>query len=109
MRKSVLLAAAMLLSSPWVAFAGLVVDKQIEDDIAKHQSAMQMYAQKTGKATPEIVDFKYGMTVDVAKFIRETPDRKTCGVVSKLMSYEDSSGKLKTLRYRRMGDCQNQK
>lgn len=53
---------------------------------------MAKYAEKNGKPMPEIQDYKYGMKIDVAKFVRQSQDPRTCQVYPRLMTFEDSYG-----------------
>ncbi|KPW76262.1 hypothetical protein ALO76_102121 [Pseudomonas syringae pv. coriandricola] len=56
---------------------------------------------------PAIEEYKYGMKLDVAKVIRKSPDLKTCSVMPKLMTYQDSKGDLKTVQYQALSGCRN--
>ncbi|WP_135185790.1 DUF2790 domain-containing protein, partial [Pseudomonas syringae] len=38
---------------------------------------------------------------------RKSPDLQTCSVMPKLMTYEDSKGKLNTVQYQVLGGCRN--
>lgn len=58
---------------------------------------------------PEIVDYRYGMKIDVEKFVRQSQDPRTCQIYSRLMSYEDPQGELKTIRYSVFSQCPNNK
>ncbi|WP_454864765.1 DUF2790 domain-containing protein [Pseudomonas rhizophila] len=70
----------------------------------ENQQAMEQYASKNGKAVPEIVHYKYGLDLDIAKVVSVTPTAaKYCGLVPSRMTYEDSSGKLRTIEYQVLG------
>ncbi len=70
----------------------------------ENQQAMEQYAIRNGKAVPEIVHYKYGLILDIAKVVSVTPTAaKYCGLVPSRMSYEDSSGKLNTIEYQVLG------
>ncbi|MHA6164088.1 DUF2790 domain-containing protein [Pseudomonas sichuanensis] len=77
--------------------------------IQEHQSAVATYAEKNGKPMPEVQDYKYGMKIDVAKFVRQSRDPRTCQVYPRLMTFEDSEGTLKTVRYSMYSQCINNK
>ena len=82
------------------------VKQEIEQE---SMQAAERYAASTGKTTPQPVDYKYGMKLDVAKVVYMTPTISHCGNVSKLMTYEDSQGELYTIRYLVQGQCRNNK
>jgi hypothetical protein len=69
----------------------------------ENQQAMEQYAVRDGKAAPEVVQYKYGRILDIAKVVSMTPTTTYCGVVPSRMTYEDSSGKLNTLEYQVLG------
>lgn len=73
--------------------------------LVAHEQAVQAYAARTGKTVPTIQDFTYGKFVDVARLIEQTPMARSCEAAPMLMTYEDSSGQLVTLRYRLEGQC----
>ncbi|SDQ59853.1 MULTISPECIES: DUF2790 domain-containing protein [unclassified Pseudomonas] len=73
--------------------------------LVAHEQAVQAYAARTGKTAPTIQDFTYGKSVDVARLIEQTPMARGCEAAPMLMTFEDSSGQLVTLRYRLEGQC----
>ncbi|MDW9406046.1 DUF2790 domain-containing protein [Pseudomonas soli] len=56
-----------------------------EQLLADHQQAVAAYAAKQAKPMPEIVDYRYGMKLDVARLVRQSGDPRTCEVVPRLM------------------------
>ncbi|KPB80006.1 hypothetical protein BTW15_24150 [Pseudomonas syringae pv. tomato] len=103
--QSLLLALAIL--SPLSAFAYTTDEVKAETLIKNHQTAVQKYATTHKKAMPAIEEYKYGMKLDVAKVIRKSPDLKTCSVMPKLMTYQNSKGDLKTVQYQVLSGCLN--
>lgn len=103
--QSLLLALAIL--SPLSAFAYTTDEVKVETLIKNHQAAVQKYATTHKKAMPAIEEYKYGMKLDVAKVIRKSPDLKTCSVMPKLMTYQNSKGDLKTVQYQVLSGCLN--
>ena len=103
--KSLLLALAIL--SPLSAFAYTSDEVKAETLIKAHQAAVQKYATRANKPMPEIKEYHYGMHLDVAKVIRKSPDVKTCSVMPKLMTYQDSKGDLNTVQYQVLSGCRN--
>lgn len=71
--------------------------------LQENQQKMEQYAIRNGKAVPEVVHYKYGLNLDVAKVVSMTPTTRYCGVVPSRMTYEDSSGKLNTVEYQVLG------
>ncbi|RMO97788.1 hypothetical protein ALQ33_03348 [Pseudomonas syringae pv. philadelphi] len=98
---------ALVLLSPLSAFAFTSDEVKAETLIKNHQAAVQKYATTHKKAMPAIEEYKYGMKLDVAKVIRKSPDLKTCSVMPKLMTYQDSKGDLKTVQYQALSGCRN--
>lgn len=68
---------------------------------------MARYATAQGKPVPEVQAYRYGMKLDIARVVNVTPPVRTCKVVPSRMTYEDSSGQLKTLEYQVLGLCRN--
>lgn len=82
--------------------------KQDNEIIRQHQQLVTAYAERNGLAVPEIQPYAYGMKLDVARLVRLSPDnRKACKPVPQLMTYQDSSGTLKTVQYRVFSECRN--
>lgn len=102
--KNMILTVVMALLAP-VALAKAnpkALDLEIEK---QNQKSLEAYSQQTGKPVPEVVDYRYGMKLDVAKLIYTSRPVIYCGVVSKIMSFEDSQGKPQSVRYRDQGEC----
>lgn len=77
--------------------------------IQANEEAMRAYATENGKNVPEVVHYRYGMKLDVAKVVSLTSTKGSCEVMPAQMTYEDSSGKLNILEYRVPGtNCRNQ-
>ena len=76
-----------------------------EQLLADHQQAVAAYAAKRAKPMPEIVHYRYGMKLDVARLVRQSGDPRTCEVVPRLMTFEDSQGTLRTVRYAVQSQC----
>ncbi|WP_205340960.1 DUF2790 domain-containing protein [Denitrificimonas caeni] len=96
-----------LLSSTQLAFS----KSSVEQVSQKHQEqtidVTRKYALDNNKKEPVIVDYKYGMKIDVAKLIHQTKDVEVCGNYKKIMSYEDAQGELHSVRYTLLGDCRS--
>ncbi|MDD2056684.1 DUF2790 domain-containing protein [Pseudomonas sp. GD03860] len=73
--------------------------------LVAHEQAVQAYAARTGKHVPAVQDYTYGTHVEVARLIEQTPQARGCEAAPMLMTYEDASGRLVTLRYRLEGQC----
>lgn len=73
----------------------------------RNEKAMADYAVKKGKPAPEVLTYRYGMTLDIAKVVNMTPPIRSCNPVPSRMTYEDSTGTLNTLEYKVMGVCRN--
>ncbi len=95
----------LMLSGQAQAFS----DNRAEQLLAEHQKAVSAYAARTGKPMPAIEDYRYGMKLDIASLVRQSGDPKTCNVTPKLMTFEDSQGRLQTLRYVVQSQCINNK
>ncbi|MGA9223362.1 MAG: DUF2790 domain-containing protein [Pseudomonas sp.] len=100
--KSLVFALAIL--SPMASFA-FAEDASVTEILKEHQVIVEKYANKSQKIAPPIVDYKYGMKLDIAKVIRTSPDARACKVIPQLMTYEDSSGNLNTVKYQIMSPC----
>ena len=73
----------------------------------RNEKSMTEYAAREGKVPPVVQNYRYGMTLDIAKVVSVTPPVRACGPVPSRMTYEDASGQLKTLEYQVMGVCRN--
>jgi len=79
-------------------------DRIYGEMIRANEKAMQEYATSIGKNPPEVVHYRYGMKLDIAKVIRTTRTDTTCNdVMPAQITYEDSKGNLNTLEYRVVG------
>ena len=98
---SALIATCISLASlPSYALSG---DSLAQESIEKHQIAIQAYADKKDKPMPEIIEYK----LDVVIVVRQTPDTKSCQVIPRLMTYENSAGELMTVQYMALSECRN--
>lgn len=100
---------ATLLTLSLSAQATGFSEQRNEQLIADHQQAVATYAERRAKPMPDIVDYRYGMKLDVARFVRQSGDPRTCEVVPRLMTFEDSQGTLRTVRYAVLAQCINNK
>lgn len=100
--------AVVLLSSTQLAFSKSSVEQVSQKYQEQNAEITQKYAIKNNKKEPIVVDYKYGMKIDVAKLIHQTRNIETCGNFKKIMSYEDSQGKLHSVRYTKLGSCRSQ-
>ncbi len=82
-------------------------DRAVTQMIQNNQEAMARYAAKQGKPAPDVQAYRYGMKLDIARVVNITPPIRSCKVVPSRMTYEDSSGLLKTLEYQVVGQCRN--
>jgi len=59
---------------------------------------------RANENTPEVVHYRYGMKLDIAKVIRTTRTDMTCNdVMPAQITYEDSKGDLAIVEYRVAG------
>jgi hypothetical protein len=91
--------------APVASFAFAPSDHQMRSVVNEHQAIVQEHAEREQKPLPQIVEYRYGMKLDIAKVVRVSPDLKTCAASPRLMSYEDSSGALKTVQYKAVSGC----
>ncbi len=82
-------------------------DRTFDLMMERNQKAMTDYATRNGKPVPEAQVYRYGMKLDIAKVVNVTPPIRACRPVPSRMTYEDSTGTLKTLEYLVMGLCRN--
>ncbi|MEX0297378.1 DUF2790 domain-containing protein [Pseudomonas putida] len=106
--KNLIVAAALAFVSMASQATNFSEQKQLSY-LQEHQDAVARYAEKNGKLMPEIKDYKYGVQIDVAKFVRQSQDPRNCQVYPRLMTFEDSQGKLNTVRYSMYAQCINNK
>ena len=87
--------AAMVVSSATLAEGG--ADRVYGRMIQANEQAMQEYAAANGKNPPEVIHYRYGMKLDIARVVATTPTDSSCGVMPAQMTYEDSNGDLNVL------------
>ncbi len=97
--------AIILFSSTQLAFSKSSVEPINQKYQQQNIEIMRKYAIENNKIEPMVVDYKYGMEIDVARLIHQTRDIEVCGNFKKIMSYEDSQGELHSVRYTQLGDC----
>jgi hypothetical protein len=105
MFKSLLLAFAIL--SPAVSYAFSAGDIKADDIVKEHQRKVTHYAASQNIRLPKVIEYKYGVALDVAQVIFLSPDPRACRVLPQLMTYKDSTGELKTLKYQMFSDCRS--
>ncbi|MFK7699809.1 DUF2790 domain-containing protein [Pseudomonas caspiana] len=103
--QSLLLAFAVLV--PVTSYASTDHDPVGSKIIKEHQTFVADYAAEKNQTPPGIVKYQYGMKMDVEKVVRMSSVSKTCGVNPQLMTYEDSKGTLKTVKYQVLNECRN--
>lgn len=96
---------AMAFGTPLASYAFSNEDSAVKNVIKNHQEAIVKYAEKNSKIVPKVIEYKYGMKLDVARVVRMSPELKECKIVPQLMTYEDSKGNLNTLQYKVMSAC----
>ncbi|QIE91109.1 MULTISPECIES: DUF2790 domain-containing protein [Pseudomonas] len=103
--------AIFLLIKASLAYAEVVPEEYTQRMEALNYQAVSIYAGRTGKTIPTVEDYRYGMKMDVEKVIHVTPTATAnlCGNVPRLMTYENSGGELKTIRYSVSGNCRNER
>lgn len=99
------LVVVMVVGAPVASYAFSNDDSAIKDAINNHQAAVAEYAEKNRKEMPKIIDYKYGMKLDIAQVVKMSAELKECKVMPQLMTYEDSKGNLNTLQYRVFSRC----
>lgn len=99
--------AALLLGFASLALAEGGGDRTFTRAMVENQKAMERYAANQGKPAPVVQKYRYGMQLDIARVVNVTPPIKSCEVVPSRMTYEDSTGQLKTIEYQVMGQCRN--
>ncbi|MCI1021444.1 DUF2790 domain-containing protein [Pseudomonas putida] len=97
------IATVLVLTASSVALAEGGSDPLHGKMIQANEQAMRAYANANGKKPPEVIHYRYGMKLDVAKVISITSTRGSCDVMPAQMNYEDSSGELRILEYRTSG------
>ena len=94
------IAALMLVIASSSALAEGGSDRLHGKMIQANEQAMRAYAAANGKKPPEVIHYRYGMKLDVARVISMTSLKGSCDVMPTQMNYEDSTGELKILEYR---------
>lgn len=107
MKRLTLVLGAAVFSLSLGAMAEVGGDREIAQLMQQNQQAMNRYANQQGKPAPEVLAYRYGMRLDIAKVVSVTPPIRACKVVPSRMTYEDSGGTLRTLEYQVMGLCRN--
>lgn len=70
--------------------------------------ALADQAQPDASETQPIVQYEYGMRLDIKRVIDLSGIPATCQVEPATMTYEDHQGQVHTIGYRAMGDGCNQ-
>jgi len=99
--------AVVLLGSTQLAFSSSSVESLEQKYQEQNIDITRKYALDNNKKEPVVVDYKYGMKIDVTKLIHQTKDIEVCGNFKKIMSYEDSQGELHSVRYTLLGECRS--
>ena len=109
MKSLKILVTALALFAASSAYANSFPGEKIQKDENKSMEAAIAYAKATGKEVPEIQDYKYSMKYSVAKVVYMSPSIEYCGVIPKIMVFEDKNNDLRSIRYRAQGECRNQR
>lgn len=105
--KSITAILALVASSAVLAEGGS--DRLHGKMIQANEQAMRAYAAVNDMKPPEVIHYRYGMRLDVAKVISMTSTKASCDVMPAQMNYEDSNGDVKILEYRTAGvGCRGQ-
>lgn len=105
--KSITAILALVASSVALAEGGS--DRLHGKMIQANEQAMRAYAAANGKKPPELIHYRYGMRLDVARVISITSTKASCDVMPAQMNFEDSNGDVKILEYRTAGvGCRGQ-
>ena len=106
--KTIAALSFMTISSFSLAEGG--ADRVYGQMIQANEKAMLEYAAANGKNPPEIIHYRYGMELDIAKVVNTTSTGTNCDVMPAQITFEDSNGDLKILESRLAGTgCLNQK
>lgn len=103
--KTLILTLAVLI--PVTSYASSEHGPGTSKIIKEHQALVTDYAAGKNQTAPRIVEYKYGMKLDVDKVIRMSSVSTHCGVTPQLMTYEDSKGTLNTVKYTVANECRN--
>ena len=97
-------AAVFFMSVSSLSLAEGSSDREYGEMIRANENTMREYATSVGKKPPEVVHYRYGMKLDIAKVIRTTRTDMTCNdVMPAQIPYEDSKGDLAIVEYRVAG------
>ncbi|MBM0137548.1 DUF2790 domain-containing protein [Pseudomonas alliivorans] len=96
-------ATLLILAASSAALADGGSDRLYGKMIQENEQDMRTYAAVNGENPPEVIHYRYGMKLDVAKVISMTSTKASCDVMPAQMNYENSSGELKILEYRTIG------
>ncbi len=89
-------AAVFFMSVSSLSLAEGSSDREYGEMIRANENTMREYATSVGKKPPEVVHYRYGMKLDIAKVIRTTRTDMTCNdVMPAQITYEDSRDGLK--------------
>lgn len=96
---------SLAIASPVASYAFATGEVTPEEVVQDHQRIILKYADGEKISLPKIVEYKYGMDLDIASVVRVSPDVRACKTMPQLMTYHDSKGELKTVQYRVMSGC----
>ena len=82
------IAALMLVIASSSALAEGGSDRLHGKMIQANEQAMRAYAAANGKKPPEVIHYRYGMKLDVARVISMTSLKGSCDVMPTQMNYE---------------------
>ncbi len=107
MKLSTALLTALVMSMPLAAQASRPDHSVSTQTLSNYQRIVQDHASRQNLPAPEIVEYRYGMKLDVARIVFKSPLQKTCEIAPRLMIYKDSRGELNALQYRAMSECRS--
>ena len=81
------IAALMLVIASSSALAEGGSDRLHGKMIQANEQAMRAYAAANGKKPPEVIHYRYGMKLDVARVISMTSLKGSCDVMPTQMNY----------------------
>lgn len=105
MKLATLLFTGIVMLTPLAAQASRADHSVSAKDLSTYKTLVQDVASRQNLPVPEIVEYRYGMKLDIARVVFKTPLEKTCQVTPQLMVYKDSNGELNALQYRAMSEC----
>ncbi|MDF0733166.1 DUF2790 domain-containing protein [Pseudomonas entomophila] len=71
-------------------------------------SSFALAHEANATSTEPVVQYEYGMHLDIKRVINLSGIPETCQVEPATMTYEDHQGQVHTIRYRVMGEGCNQ-